>query len=39
MHLCGIDYEKGSHSFNDCFSIQVVLQAIKIKKDGTTLQK
>ncbi|MCR8967266.1 PBECR4 domain-containing protein [Streptococcus zalophi] len=40
MHLCGIDYEKGSHSFfNDCFSNKIVLQAIKIKKDGTTLQK
>lgn len=40
MHLCGIDYKKGSASFfDDCLNHNIRIDDIKIKKDGTTNQK
>ena len=40
MHLCGVDYRKGAGSFfDDCLNRHVIIDELKIKKDGTTMQK
>ncbi|WP_407574830.1 PBECR4 domain-containing protein [Streptococcus uberis] len=40
MHLCGVKYEKNSHSFfDDCLNSNIMIDKIMIKKDGTTFQK
>lgn len=40
MHLCGIDYRRGTHLFfQDALDKKLSLQDINIKSDGTTFQK
>lgn len=40
MHLCGLYYKKGAHSFyDDSLNRHLRLELIQIKKDGTTFQK
>lgn len=40
MHLCGIDYRRGTHLFfQDALDRKINLQDIQIKTDGTTFQK
>lgn len=40
MHLCGLNYSKGAEKFFiDCLDQQVNLNLLKVKEDGTTLQK
>ena len=40
MHLCGVDYRKGAGSFfDDCLNRHIIIDELKIKKDGTTMQK
>lgn len=40
MHLCGIEYKKGSRSFFiDSLNKHLVIADMKIKRDGTSFQK
>ncbi|MER0123885.1 PBECR4 domain-containing protein [Streptococcus sp. ZJ93] len=40
MHLCGITYKKGSHSFFvDSLNQHLIIDDMMIKKDGTSFQK
>lgn len=40
MHLCGLSYSKGAEKFFiDCLDNKVDLKCIKVKDDGTTMQK
>lgn len=40
MHLCGIDYEHGAKRFfEDCLDDCIQVNSIRIKCDGTTIQK
>ena len=40
MHLCGINYTKGTEKFfDDCLDDHLDIDSIHVKKDGTTMQK
>ena len=40
MHLCGIDYERGAKRFfEDCLDDRIRVNSIRVKCDGTTIQK
>lgn len=40
MHLCGLSYSKGAEKFFiDCLDNKVDLKSLKVKDDGTTMQK
>lgn len=40
MHLCGIDYERGAKRFfEDCLDDRILVNSIRVKCDGTTIQK
>lgn len=40
MHLCGLYYKKGAHSFyDDSLNHHLKLELLQIKKDGTSFQK
>ena len=40
MHLCGIDYERGAKRFfEDCLDDRIQVNSIRVKCDGTTIQK
>lgn len=40
MHLCGINYERGAKRFfEDCLDDRILINSIRVKCDGTTIQK
>lgn len=40
MHLCGVKYTKGAGKFfDDCLHNQLEINSLKVKNDGTTIQK
>lgn len=40
MHLCGIDYDRGAKRFfEDCLDDRILVNSIRVKCDGTTIQK